>query len=283
MLKLNLLDVNLSDIKFKISHFPDGQQTVELYNYVHFKNEDIVLINSNFNSFLDLEVIICATQALKEIGFTRIRLFVPYFLGSRSDRKFRVGSVNYLKQVICPIINSQNYEKVCTFDPHSDVIEACINNFKKINNIAFVGWALNFIINNDIKKDDILIVAPDAGSIKKIYEVCYELFLKNMIVASKIRDIISGDILKTEIPKIDNNIKRIVIIDDICDGGRTFVNLAKEIKKQTDKPIYLIVSHGIFSAGFGKLLSVIDEIYTTDSVKIIENEKIKQFKLNNIN
>ena len=279
MKELRLSNLDLSDIKFKVSKFPDGQQTIELLDYHYCNNSEKVIIISRLNSFIDLELIICATQALKNIGFFHIELSITYFLGARSDRQFVEGGINYLKQVICPIINSQGYEKVYVFDPHSDVIEACVNNIQKNNNHDLVRLSIDCIKGKSGKNKDLLVVAPDAGAIKKTYEVCKKLELQNVIIASKIREMISGNITKTEIQKIDNNIKKIIIIDDICDGGRTFVNLAKEIKKQTDKPIYLIVSHGIFSAGFDELLSVIDEIYTTNSFKDIEHQKIKQFKI----
>ena len=58
-----------------------------------------------------------------------------------------------------------------------------------------------------------------------------------------------------------------VIIDDICDGGRTFVELAKVIKEnQSDAKIYLIVTHGIFSAGFNDLNKFFEKIFTTNSI-----------------
>ena len=133
---LNLAYPSRSTVGYKVSKFPDGQQTVDItYAYeAQFVGEN-VLISSRLNSFKDLELIICATQALRELNCGSISLYVPYFLGSRSDRKFKKGGVNYLKQVICPIVNSQNYTRVTTMDPHSDVLEACLNNYVKIDNI----------------------------------------------------------------------------------------------------------------------------------------------------
>ena len=94
-----------------------------------------------------------------------------------------------------------------------------------------------------------------------------------MVTASKVRDIVSGNIVRTELPTMDlTDIEHIIIIDDICDGGRTFIELAKEIKKQTDKPIYLIVTHGIFSAGLEQLTDVIDGIFSTNSVSVLTTE-----------
>ena len=144
---LNLTNNETSDIKFEVSKFPDGQQQVKIDFSNHITHINVkdnyynnyyaipfpVIIKARLNNFKDLELIICATKSLKELGVKEIHLYTPYFLGSRSDRKFEEGSNNYLKDVICPIINSLNFESVTILDPHSDVLEACLNNFKKVN------------------------------------------------------------------------------------------------------------------------------------------------------
>lgn len=122
------LDSTIHTIQYKVSKFPDGQQTVDI-TQPHFILSTQVQIRSRMNDFKDLELILCATQALKNLGVSDIELYVPYFIGGRSDRLFVYGGVNYLKQVIAPIINSQGYSKVIVFDPHSDVLEALIINF----------------------------------------------------------------------------------------------------------------------------------------------------------
>jgi ribose-phosphate pyrophosphokinase len=265
---LNLTNSEKSEIRYKISKFPDGQQTLDLITYGHNLFEKIVQIKSRLNSFKDLELIICANQALKNLGVSRVHLYVPYFTGARSDRKFQEGGVNYLKQVICPIINSQNFASVTVLDPHSDVLEACLNNFIKANNFDLVDFALEHLNGRSAQT---AIVSPDAGALKKIYDVAKRFNITNVTTASKVRDLVSGNILKTELPTMDLvDIEHFIIIDDICDGGRTFIELAKEIKKQTDKPIYLIVTHGIFSAGFDYLCQYIDGIFCTNSVQDME-------------
>jgi phosphoribosylpyrophosphate synthetase len=106
------------------------------------------MITARLNSFKDVELLICAVQALRNIRPNcQISLYTPYFLGSRSDRKFQEGGVNYLKQVICPIINSLNFYSVVVLDPHSDVLEACLNNYEKADNHILVKWALTDIDN----------------------------------------------------------------------------------------------------------------------------------------
>lgn len=288
MLKLDLTNLDKSDIKYKISKFPDGQQTVDLEksyilgkSFVPFGIRDNIEIKSRLNSFKDLELILCATQAIKNMVDSNISLYVPYFLGSRSDRKFQEGGINYLKQIIGPIINSQNYSSVTTMDPHSDVLEAVINNYKKINNFNLVKYALTNIDNKNDAQSRICFVSPDAGAYKKIFDVAKEFKVNNIITANKVRDLVTGKIIKTEIPKLehDNNMKY-VIIDDICDGGRTFVELSKAIKEEKENAkVYLIVTHGIFSAGLDTLKPHFEKIYTTNSYSDIDDPFVNQFNV----
>jgi len=108
MKTLDLTNLDNSDIKYKISKFPDGQQsiTLDLENTIFSSEAQSVVIKSRLNSFLDLELIICANQALIELGviniafkLKEISLYVPYFLGARSDRKFLKGNQTILKQL----------------------------------------------------------------------------------------------------------------------------------------------------------------------------------------
>lgn len=290
---LNLTNNKTSDIKFEISKFPDGQQQVkilsnirELLPRMYLSNFVDIQIKSRLNNFKDLELIICAVKSLKgleQIGLTfKIHLYTPYFLGSRSDRKFEEGSNNYLKDVICPIINSLNFESVTVLDPHSSTLEACLNNFKKVDNLnlinfAFenIGWNYKLETKTPYNKllisktiENSILISPDAGANKKIFKVAEQIgYTGDIITCSKSRDE-NGKLSKTEVPYSYRNHgdKDMIIIDDICDGGATFLNIAKTFKnKGVKSKIYLIVTHGIFSKGFEELSKYFDGIYCTNS------------------
>jgi ribose-phosphate pyrophosphokinase len=265
----NLVDQEKSDIKYKISQFPDGQQTIDIINIENsLWNNDEIQLKSRLNSFRDLELIICAKQALNNLNRRNVHLYVPYFLGARSDRKFQSGGVNYLKDVISPIINAQNFLSVTVMDPHSDVLEACINNFVKINNFSLVEYTLT---NLNLDTNKLVLVSPDAGAYKKVYDLAKKFNIEKIIAATKVRDLKTGNILQTEIPVLDqHNDLTYIIVDDICDGGRTFVELAKVIKEsRATAKIYLVVTHGIFSVGFEFLSEYFENIFCTNSVKEI--------------
>ena len=154
MKTLNLVYPNKSDIKYTISKFPDGQQQVTIISKigdwfddkVWFYEELPIQIKARLNNFLDLELIVCATKALKNLEVEEIHLYTPYFLGSRSDRKFEEGGNNYLKDVICPIVNGLNFKSVTVFDPHSQSLECCLNNFVSIDNSELMRFAISDIL-----------------------------------------------------------------------------------------------------------------------------------------
>jgi ribose-phosphate pyrophosphokinase len=287
---LNLADPEKSDIDFKISNFPDGQQsiTIEPKGYSFSTKIKNVEIKSRLNSFRDLELIICANQALLEMGAKQVYLYVPYFLGARSDRKFLEGASNYLKTVICPIINAQNFTEVHVLDPHSDVLEACLNNYKKTSNHVLVSHAIVKSSSAAITfKEQVTLVSPDAGALKKIYDVAEQFGIEDIVVASKHRDIKTGKITHTDVPGLStqNVAKHFLIVDDICDGGRTFIELAKAIRTvrpqaQTNDTITLVITHGIFSSGLKELNKLFDGIYTTNSIR---PENDPEFSIQNDN
>ena len=283
MVTLDLTSLENSNIKYKISKFPDGQQSITLDKPLITQRLSMVLIKSRLNSFRDLELIITANQCLREFGIDDVNLYTPYFLGGRSDRKFGEGQTNYLKNVICPIINSQKFNKVVVMDPHSDVLEACLDNFVKIGNFELVEFALD-----NINDKNVTLISPDAGAFKKIFDVATKFSIENIITATKVRDMKTGNILHTDVPGIDqHNDVKYVIVDDICDGGRTFIEIAKTIHNvRPTAKIYLVVTHGIFSAGFKSLFEYFEGIYCTNSIDDIDEtsfagEKVKQLNIFN--
>lgn len=276
MKTLNLVYPEQSDIKYKISQFPDGQQDVSIEEWEggdEFKWEESIKafpikIISRFNSFRDLELIICANKALRRLGFNPIHLYIPYLLGARSDRHFQEGGNSYLVDIIAPIINAQEFDCVTVLDVHNpDVASACINNLNVITNKNLVHSVLDELkINNDI-----ILVSPDEGSFKKIGKLVGDIgYTGELLTCSKIR--INGKITNTFVPLNTSCLnKSFVIIDDICDGGATFISIAQAIKKFDEgAKIYLIVTHGVFSKGFEELSKYLEDIYCTNSYQDIK-------------
>jgi ribose-phosphate pyrophosphokinase len=187
-----------------------------------------------------------------------IYLVIPYFPYARQDRVTEDKCAFSLK-VFCNLLNSQlkPEDKVVMFDPHSDVTPALCDNAAVIPTLS--------IVEGHFYKEfgDIdAFIAPDAGAYKKVSGVAM-YYGKPVIVATKTRNVTTGELSD---PKVHGQVpERVIIVDDICDGGRTFTSLAKVLRDAGAKWVGLYVTHGIFSKGVKVFDGLIDHIYTTDT------------------
>ena len=109
------------------------------------------------------------------------------------------------------------------------------------------------------------------AQLRKFDKLALCLGIENLVECMKERDVKTGALTNFKTTTQDLTNQTCFIIDDICDGGGTFIGTAKMLKEKGAKKVVLIVTHGIFSKG--SHLDFIDEIYTTDSYKWINNVK----------
>lgn len=236
-----------------------------------------IYITTRIKSSDDIMRLLLATNAIHNTGEKNICVFIPYMPYARQDRVMVTGEPLSIK-VFASLLNLQNYVSVTTYDVHSEVSLACINNSYSISNTKFVQKVLE-------DKLDYLICSPDAGAYKKIFKLCQEIEYKDEIVlCNKIRNVKNGHIINIDISNTDLQGKDVYIIDDISDGGGTFTLLAEKLKMKNCGKVFLIVSHGIFSKGIELLIEKgVDHIYTTDSFQDLpEHKNLTQIKLQNI-
>lgn len=251
---INLVKPERSTSRTVVSIYPDGQVNVAIDEVTEGTKWRIV---SRFSSYTDLFTILAVNQVLRSKNVTSVELYVPYIMAARSDRAFKPNQSFDLK-IVADIINSAGFDKVEMLDPHSDVLPALINKSKPIT--AFDGF-ISWLPNPTCFWEDKTLVSPDAGAYKKVAKLAEQLNLP-LIPGMKIR-------LQNGFPETqffgDVKGKDVVIVDDICDGGRTFVELGAKIRALGAKSITLIVTHGIFSNGL--TLDNIDKIYTSNSYR----------------
>lgn len=248
---MKTIDINLG-INVEIFNFPDGQPHVNIKSIKEGEEVEVICSMTSSNKVLEL---LQVSNALDNIFARKKVLTIPYLMGARYDRVMLPGDSFDLK-VIANLINSCGFEKVVLFDPHSSVSTALINNCVEVTNknlVTVYGMS-----------DDAVLICPDAGAAKKIpdYMKWNKSFVE-VVFCTKKRDLSTGDLTITVLEPEKCRGRDCVIVDDICDGGGTFIGIAKQI---LPKHLTLIVSHGIFSKGFSELEKWFDDIFTTDSL-----------------
>lgn len=226
-------------------------------------------ITARLHNSAEIMELLMLTDALRRMSRgARIRLVCPYFPYARQDRVCAPGEALSLR-VVADLINAQNYESVEVWDAHSDVAGAVLDRMVSIP-------ALHFVQKIDLlnQSEKPILVAPDAGALKKVSAIARAVG-SQWIRADKSRNPSTGEITGTVVYSERVGQRDFLIVDDICDGGRTFIALAEALRPLTDGRIYLYVTHGIFSAGYEALTSAIDGIYTANSFRPVgEHPKV---------
>jgi ribose-phosphate pyrophosphokinase len=258
-----IVDINGYDYVPTVGNFPGGEV------FLNFKEKrklpvDPVryTIKAKLRNSNDVMTLLMLKDALDRYLGTKLEKnlemhYVPY---ARQDRVCNVGEALSIK-VFANLINSMQFDEVIIADPHSDVTTALIDNVTVLSQVDIS--LKNQALYNKLRGGKYILVSPDAGAYKKTMSVA-KFFGCEMISASKDRDVATGKIKEIRLLDAVNPERNYLIVDDICDGGGTFIPLAQSLRGDKNK-VELYTTHGIYSKGVDKLLEVFDSLHTTDS------------------
>lgn len=218
-----------------------------------------VSVTARINNPADQMSLFFTTDALRrKYPLAKFFLNMYYLPYARQDRVCNEGESHNLK-VFCQMVNNLKYDLVQVADPHSSVATALLDNAVILD---------QYEIFRGIKSSfrEWTIVAPDNGATKKCEEFAKKVGAAGVITFSKTREMSTGEITSLKPNQEINSNGNYLVLDDLCDGGRTFIELAKYFSK-TDCRLELAITHGIFSYGVEIVASEFDHVYTTDSFR----------------
>lgn len=260
--------INIHDNKlFDLFEFPGGEVGIKWKIDTLTIAECSIGLRARINNSLDLLKLMTVANALKHMRCHLETLDVPYFPGARQDRVADYGDPLSV-EVYADIINSLGFDEIHIVDPHSDVTPALIKNCLVL--------PISHILEQIVTEGNYnTILIPDAGAGKKTFSYYFpnrEFAGKlNFVQCIKKRDTVTGTITGFRVVDEIPDDARCLIVDDICDGGGTFLGLAKELPPVEMLGLY--VTHGIFSKGVDILLGEFDRLYTTNSIKDIKYDQ----------
>jgi len=194
-------------------------------------------------------------------------LVLPYIPGARQDRYNIKGDVLSSLSMVAELINSLKFDRVIVADPHSPAAYIYINNLVEypLENIYERLW-----------KGYTGVIAPDKGARMRAATAGNTLDL-HLFQGGKVRDVSNGRLTGFEVEPLEAG-GHYIVIDDICDGGGTFVGLGYKIAEQ-GAYADLFVTHGIFAKGTKDLKSYYKNIYTTDTHEFHSANEVMKFNV----
>jgi ribose-phosphate pyrophosphokinase len=258
--------------KIEFGEFPNKESYLN-FNTFSFGPKSLVTLK--FESDQDLFNLYILKKYMDEtFKNNNFELQVLYFPYSRMDRRNQFYTFNL--KYVAQLINDMKFSKVIVYDAHSDVSLALIDNCVSSGNIS----TLFSLFQNEHGMNNTFIFYPDSGAQKR-YE---KSFAYPTLVGIKSRDFESGAIDSYQILGGFKSDSDVVMIDDLCSKGGTFIGAAKELKKIGAKDIYLIVGHCENNIENGEIFKtdLIKTVYTTDSIYSGGNACPEKLKILNL-
>lgn len=247
----------LSKDDLSIWHYPGGEVGVRVK-----PNTDRFLTwriqNSN-----DLVALIMASNARPEGPFTQ--LILPYFPYARQDRRAVEGDPDAV-YVVAQMLATGGFKTIWSMDPHSEAVGMAVHAAGMIFQPMLPYDLFVKYLQRVTKPDEcIYIISPDKGATektKKYAQFAGSRKVQAIVQCDKVRNSETGKLLGFKVVNVDyfgdKSIapSQFIIVDDICDGGRTFLGVKEAVSEHLsahDKPFHLWTTHGIYSAGLDVL------------------------------
>lgn len=166
-------------------------------------------------------------------------LNVPYLPYARQDKQIS-NTTTFALLTFAKLLNSLKFDDIVFEDAHSDIATTLIKNSRsELINPTF-HMALSSYSN---------ICFPDKGAERRYSECLND---HNIIIGEKVRNQLTGEITGYSVSG-DIEGRDVLIVDDLCDGGRTFIEAANALYSKGAKSVDLYTTHGIYSKGINVL------------------------------
>lgn len=241
------------DSQIEAFQFPGGERHLRVSEDFAETSTGAVLYGADPTDIIDLGL---WADMVKQRG-ERAVAYIPYFPAARADRGIPFGA-----EVYANIINSFKLDEVVIFDPHSPVITELIHNVRVVDSTRAVRNAVSGRAFTAADNGYVGVIAPDKGAVARAEHVANALHLP-LFKATKERDFETGKLSHFAVEPLPET-GRLLVVDDICDGGGTFCGLAEAAGVGRER-LSLWVSHGIFSGKANQLRDYYSTVYTTDS------------------
>lgn len=268
---LKMRDSNNREIEIKFWKFPAGETGVKILSSDNLVRSVSVSFHFESNDDLINLAFLCDAVREKYTNDCKINLFMYYFPYARQDRYCDTGESFSLK-VISQFLNSLDFHRIYVQDMHSEVMKGLFKSgvVKNMEQHTLQHKYVTDIVSMYSTDANIAIVAPDAGATKKAAKAAQSHGL-DLVEFNKKRNPSNGLIEKITC-SIDkeklNSYDCLIVVDDICDNGGTFIALGDVINNQYNfkGDLHLIVTHGIFGKGLSNLNTFYKSINWVNSV-----------------
>ncbi len=255
------ISINGEEVFQKVDQFPDGSFRWNLLDApfsAYRPHVKITLKTTLPEAMVGLYQVLTAIDAMYRGSY--VTLVVQTVPDQRADRA-EVSGMSIPAQATAALLAGTNVETIILYDPHSPVFVAYLREFF---DETIIVKNVDVLFNekaSELSREPTHIVAVDAGAIERAHAVA-GLYNIPVIYMDKVRE--NGRIIGHEITAFSeapNHESVVWIVDDLCDGGATFISAANALAERFEyEELNLYVTHGLFSKSKSELYNYFDKV-----------------------
>lgn len=224
--------------KCTVSKFSDGEIQVNIWESV--RGADVFVLQSTGDPVNDnLMELLIMVDALKRASAAAINAVIPYYGYARQDRKAKARDPITAK-LVANLLTAAGVNRVITMDLHANQIQGYFD--IPVDHMVGLPTLTNYFKEKNL--DDIVIVSPDHGSVKRVRHMAEKMDCPIAIVDKR-----RPEPNKSEIMNIIGDIKgkSCILLDDMIDTAGTICNAAGALVDLGAKEVYACATHGVLS------------------------------------
>lgn len=261
------ISINGEEVFQKVDQFPDGSfrwNLLDAPRTAYRPRVDITLKTTLPEAMVGLYQVLTAVDAMYSGSY--VTLTVQTIPDQRADR-IEVEGMSLPAQATAALLAGTNVDTIVLYDPHSEVFVEQLRDFfdgriavKKVE-MLFDEKIKDLSMDLKYIREPTHIVAVDAGAVQRARAIA-GLYNIPVIYMEKVRE--NGRVIGHEIVAFREapDAESVVwIVDDLCDGGATFISAAKVLWDRFEiEELNLYVTHGLFSKGKSELNNYFDKV-----------------------
>lgn len=254
--------------------FADGETFAKVNQSVRGNKVFIVQSTSKPVNESIMELLIFM-DSLKRASASEIIPVIPYYGYARQDRKASPREP-ITSKLVADLLTVAGASRVVTMDLHARQIQGFFD--IPVDHMEALPILAKYFIKNNLVGDDIVVVSPDVGGVKRARGLAKWLHSPLAIIdkrrakanVSEVMNII-GDVAG----------KKAILIDDMIDTAGTICNAAYALKEKGAKEVYACATHAVLSDPAVERLKEAPfcKVIITDTIELPDNKRFENLEI----
>ena len=271
-------------VQSKIDRFSNGEIHVQIMENI--RRRKVVVLQTGAGvpekgyTINDvLMELLCIVNALRLSSVVDITVVIPNFFYARQDKK-DVSRAPISGRLVADLLQSAGVTRVVTMDLHAAQIAGFFNiPVDNLYGVDILAQYLRDYMNIEKNRNDLVLVSPDAGGIKRMDTLASKLQISSVIMHKSRNHQEKSMVMNTLLIGEEGCVKgkKCILIDDMCDTAGTIVKASQTLIEHGAREIAIVVVHGILSGPAIERLNAaefVTDVIVTNSISQEDNMKL---------